>query len=233
MKGFGIFSESTMSYNSQSIAQDNRCQLLKSPETDLVLYLSNHPGMERLSKRYPVNVSCPETWLAYFRLTWIIRPRILSLRNEVQAHFRFTLVSSVMVSDLTLHTYSIQRLILTMQALIIHIWSHSRHASEPCIPTLHHLWICCCQHTECHPSDTKLLGAGRAHRAPTQFNIWIYGWSVCEGRRITAITVILRVNLSFGVVSFGFPHWLGDSPRCSHGSHQRTHLLWWLARTPF
>ena len=69
MKGFGIFSESTMSYNSQSIAQDNRCQLLKSPETDLVLYLSNHPGMERLSKRYPVNVSCPETWLAYFRLT--------------------------------------------------------------------------------------------------------------------------------------------------------------------
>ena len=115
-----------------------------------IVSLSNDPGIETLSKRYPLNVSYPKTWLAYSRLTRRIQPCISSLRNEVQSHLRSTLLSSVTVSDLTPHTYSIQWLISTTQALIIHIWSHSRHASEPWIPTLHYLWICGCQHTECH-----------------------------------------------------------------------------------
>jgi len=84
------------------------------------------------------------------------------------------------------------------QALLICIWSHSRHASEPCKPTLHYLWICGCQHTECHLSETKHLGAGAAQSAPTKLNIWIYAWSVCEGCRFTAITAILCVHQSFG-----------------------------------
>ena len=163
-----------------------------------VLYLSNHPGIERLSKRYPDNVSYPKTRLAYSRLSRRLQPSILSHTNEVQAHLRSTLLSSVMVSDLAPHVCSIQRPISTMQALNIHTWSHSRHSSEPWIPTLHYLWICSWQHTDCHLSDMKLLGADATHPAPTQLNIWIYAQSVCEGRRLTAITVILRANLSFG-----------------------------------
>ena len=115
-----------------------------------MVYFSNHPGIQRLSKQYPVNVSYPKTRLANSRLFRRIQPYISSPRNEVQAHLRSTLQSSVTVSDLTPHAYSIQRLISTMQALSIHIWSHSRHASEPWIPTLHYLWICPCQQTECH-----------------------------------------------------------------------------------
>ena len=78
----------------------------------------------------------------------------------------------------------------------IHIWSHSRHASELWIPTLHYLWICGCQHTECHLSDTELLRAGAAHPAWPQLNIWIHAELVCEGRRLNVITVMHRVNLS-------------------------------------
>jgi len=162
-----------------------------------VQYISHHPGIERLSKRYRVDVSYPKSRLTYSRLTLRIQPSISSLSNEVQAHLGSTLLSSVIISDLTPHAYSIQRLISTMQALIIHIWYSSRHASELCIPTLHYLWICGCQHTECHLSDTKLLGAGVAHPALSQLNIKIYAWLVYEGRRWNAITVILRVNLSF------------------------------------
>jgi len=120
-KRFGIFSESTRLNNLQLIAQENRCHLLKSPGTDPALYLSNHPEIDRLSKRYPVNVSYSETRLGYSRLTRRIPPSISSLRNAVQAHLRSTLLMCVTVSDLTPHTYSIQRLISTMQALIIHI----------------------------------------------------------------------------------------------------------------
>jgi len=51
-KEFEIFTESSMLNNSQSIAQKNRSQLLDSPETDPVQYISNHPGINRLSKQY-------------------------------------------------------------------------------------------------------------------------------------------------------------------------------------
>ena len=50
--------------NLQSIAKENRNQCLDFPETDPVQYISNHPGIERLSKRYPVDVSYPDTRLA-------------------------------------------------------------------------------------------------------------------------------------------------------------------------
>ena len=53
----------------QSIAQENRSQLLDSPETDPVQYIANHPWIDRLSKRYRVDASYPETRLAYSRLT--------------------------------------------------------------------------------------------------------------------------------------------------------------------
>jgi hypothetical protein len=43
----------------QSIAQENRSQLIDSPETDLVQSIANHPGIERLSKRYRVDLSYP------------------------------------------------------------------------------------------------------------------------------------------------------------------------------
>ena len=39
-KEFGIFSESTRSNDIESIAQENHCQLLDSPETDPVWYIS-------------------------------------------------------------------------------------------------------------------------------------------------------------------------------------------------
>jgi hypothetical protein len=44
-------------------------------------------------------------------------------------------------------------------------------------------------------SDTKLLDAGAAHPVRTKLNIWIYAWSVREGCHLTAITIILHVNL--------------------------------------
>jgi len=56
MKEFGIFSESTMLNNSELIAHENRSQLLDSPETDPVQYISNHPEIQKLSMRYRVDV---------------------------------------------------------------------------------------------------------------------------------------------------------------------------------
>jgi len=56
------------------------------------LGISNHPGIERLSKRYAVDVSYPESRLAYSRLTRSIQPSISSLRNEVQADLKDTML---------------------------------------------------------------------------------------------------------------------------------------------
>jgi hypothetical protein len=54
---YGIFTESIMLDNLQSVAHDIRYQHLDSPETEPSQYISNHPGIERLSKRYWVDVS--------------------------------------------------------------------------------------------------------------------------------------------------------------------------------
>jgi len=95
------------------MAQENRHQHLDSPETDPAQYFSNHPWIERLSKWYRVDGSYPKTWLMYSRLTRRIPPNISLLRNEAHAHLRSTLLSSMMVTDLTQHAYSILRLIST------------------------------------------------------------------------------------------------------------------------
>jgi hypothetical protein len=52
MKEFELFTESSMLNNLQSIAQENRSQLLDPPETDPVHYISNHPWIDSQSKRY-------------------------------------------------------------------------------------------------------------------------------------------------------------------------------------
>jgi hypothetical protein len=76
MKGFGIFSESTMLNNLQSIAKENHYQLLDLPETDPAQCISNYPRIETQSMQHPVDVSYPETWLADFQLTRRIPPSI-------------------------------------------------------------------------------------------------------------------------------------------------------------
>jgi len=67
----GIFTESTMLNNLQSIAQENHCQLLEFPETDLGHYISNHPWIDRLSRRYRGDVLYSKTRLEYSRLTQV------------------------------------------------------------------------------------------------------------------------------------------------------------------
>jgi len=196
-KEFGIFTESSILNNLQSIAQENPCQLLDSPDTDPVQYISNHPGIDRLSKPYRVDESYPGTRLAYSRLTRRIQPSISSLRNELQAHLKFTHLSRLMVSDLTPHTYSIHRPILTC--------SHSLFIYDPTPGTplnrVYPLWIALERfillhskyifsflnalnlwlpaHRECHLSDTNLLGAGAAHPArPKLISESMFDWYV-------------------------------------------------------
>jgi hypothetical protein len=56
-KEFGIFTESTFLNDYQSIAQDNRCKILHPPEINLAQNIINHAGIQRLPKRYRVDVS--------------------------------------------------------------------------------------------------------------------------------------------------------------------------------
>jgi hypothetical protein len=114
---FGIFSDSKMLNNLQRNAKENRNQLLDLSGTDWARYISNHRGIENLSKWYPVDISYPETWLAYFRHTWRLQLSISSLQNEIQAHLRSTLPSRLMVSDLSPHAYSFQHPILRSRHL--------------------------------------------------------------------------------------------------------------------
>ena len=81
-RDFGMFTESSMLNNVQSIAHENCSQLLDSTETDPVQYIANYPGIDRLSKRYRVDASHPEKWLMYSRLTHRIGRSISLLRNE-------------------------------------------------------------------------------------------------------------------------------------------------------
>jgi len=112
-KEFGIFSESTLLNNSQSMAKENRYQLLDISETDPAQHISDHPGIEQLSMPDRVDVSYPETRLAYSRLPPREQLSISSLWNEIQAHLRSTLLSRLMVSDLTPHANAIQRQVVT------------------------------------------------------------------------------------------------------------------------
>jgi hypothetical protein len=89
-KEFGIFTESTMLNNLQSIAKENRNQHLDFPETDQAQYISNHIGIEKLSNQYPVDASYPETRLAYSRVSPEYRT----------VHTRFTLLFKASFSSI-------------------------------------------------------------------------------------------------------------------------------------
>jgi len=102
---------------------------------------------------------------------------------EIQVHLKFTHLSRLMVSDLTLHTYSIHWPILTSShslltynptpgtplnriyplriALERFILLHSKHIFA--FLNALNLWLPV--HTECHLSDTNLLGVCAAHPA--------------------------------------------------------------------
>jgi len=114
-KNLGYSLNQWMLNNLQSIAHEYCYQHLDSPETDPSQYISNHPWIEWLSKWYQVDMSYHRTRLTYSRLTGRIQPSISSHRNEVLAHQRSTLLSSVKVSDLTPHAYSIHRPLSTCQ----------------------------------------------------------------------------------------------------------------------
>ena len=148
----------------QSIAKENCYQLLEFPDTDPAQYISNHPGIERRSRWYRVDVSYPETQLVYSKFTRRIQPSISSLSNEIQAYLRFDTACRLN------STATFEKL-----ALIFNMRSHFRNASEPYIPTSHFpwvihfaplqayflpswmCWICACRHTQSdHLSDTKL-----------------------------------------------------------------------------
>jgi hypothetical protein len=118
VKEFVIFTESIMLNNLQSIAHENCYQHLYSPETEPSLYISNHPGIERLSMWYWVDPSYSKTRLVDSSLTRGIPLSISSFSNEIQAHLRSTLLASVMVWDMTLHSYSNQRQISTCRHLL-------------------------------------------------------------------------------------------------------------------
>jgi hypothetical protein len=108
VKEFGILSELSMMNISQWIAKENQYQPCDFPETDPAQYFSNHLGIERLSKPYPVDESYPETRLVFSSLSRVFKQSISSHRNNLQAHLRSTLLSRVFVSDLTLHANSVQ-----------------------------------------------------------------------------------------------------------------------------
>jgi len=170
---FGIFTKLSMLKNLQLIAQEYHSQLLNSPETDPVQNISNHPGIDRLSKRHRVDVLYPGTQLAYSRLTQRIQLRISLLRNEVQTHLKSTLLSRLMVSDLTLHAYSIHRPLVTSRDLFL-TYDPTPGTPQNCVHTLRiaferfillhskHIFsflnalnLLVPAHTECHLSETK------------------------------------------------------------------------------
>jgi len=103
-KEFAIFTESIMLNNLQSIAQENSYQHLDSPETDTGQLISHHLRIERLSKRYRVDVSYPKTWLAHSRLTRRIQCSIPHSRMKFR-HTSDPLSCRVLWSQIWHHTH--------------------------------------------------------------------------------------------------------------------------------
>jgi hypothetical protein len=205
-KEFGIFTKSTMLHNLQSSAQENRYQHFDSPETDLALYVTISPGIERLAKGYRDDVLYRKRWLTNLRLIRRVQPSIFLLRIDGPVYLRFTLLSRLMVSDLIQHTNSIQRQILT-----------GRHSLFTCDPTPgttqnrvypHRItfeWFILLDGLNLSLPAHKVSSLRRytvrcthtTSHSP-QATIWIYSWSVCEGRSLNATTDMLHVNVSHG-----------------------------------
>jgi hypothetical protein len=160
-KEFGIFTEAILLNDFMSIAQENRCQHLDSPETDPAQSIPKHPGIERRSKRYRDDISYCKTQHAYSRLTGRIHLTISSLRNGVQVHLKGTIHSSLIVLDLTPHAYSIQRPILTSRRSSFTYAPTSRHAPERFILlySKHILFLPEC--LESVPASTHILSSFR------------------------------------------------------------------------
>jgi len=154
-KDFTIFNESTILEDVHSIAQQNCCQSLDSAGTDLAQNISNHPEIESLSKQYRVDVSYSETRLVYSNLMGRHQPGISSLRHAVQAFLKGTILSRLMVTDLTLDAYSIQRPIFTHHHSLLtvthvqqRLWKidfapFEKYFSRSCMHS-----ICACHHTQ-------------------------------------------------------------------------------------
>jgi hypothetical protein len=175
--------------NWQSIAQKNRSELLDSPETYSVHYNYNHMWIESVSKQYRVYVLYPKIRLTYSRHTRSIQMTVSSLRHEVQAHLKSTLLSRLTVADLTPHPDSIHWPVLSSRYSLLtsdptpgygptpgkplncvyplritlerFILLHSKHIFS--FLNLLNLWPPA--HTECHLSHPKLFGAGAVHPA--------------------------------------------------------------------
>jgi len=186
-KQFGIFTESSILNNLQWIPQGNRYQHLDSTETDPALYICNYPGIERLFKRNQVGVSYPKIHLVYSWLTRSIQLSIVSISNEVQVHLRSTLLTSLMISHLTPHVYSIQRLVSTGRHSLFTYYPTSGKPLN-CIYPLHitfevfillnasNLWLPA-QRVSSVRHWTFRCKRGSSCSAPA--NIWIDAWSVC------------------------------------------------------
>jgi len=201
-KEFRIFTEPTMLNNLQSIAPENRYEHLDSPESDPALYVTNYPGLKILSKRYGVDVLYSKTWLTYSRLTGWMQRSISLLTNAVLVNLRFTLLLSLMVSVLTLHAYTIERLISTSKHLLFTydptpgislngIYPH-RITFERFM-LLNALNLRLQEHKVLSVTrQTIRCRRGSSHSVPA--TIWIYASLECQVHRLNAITVMLRVN---------------------------------------
>jgi len=134
-----------------------------------------------------------------------MQPSISSLWNEVQAHFNGTILSSMIVSDLTPHAYSIQRPNLASRHSLLSYAPTPRSFSERFI-LLHskHIFFIpeCFQSVPAskHRESSFRHETFRCRRSSSRSgkaNIWIYAWSVCDGHSLYAINVMLHVSLSF------------------------------------
>ena len=214
VKEFWIFAESPMLNNLQSISQENHYQDLDSPETDPVQYISNHPGIGGLSMWY--------RQLMYHILRYglhildLPKNTAKEVLGQKYSSYPPRIHSAVQFDGLRFYTAHIfnSKANFDMQPLILNILSYSRHASEQCIPTSHYcwkihvatfklyflsswiLWICGCQDTGCLLSHTTHLHVAVTHPAWPQPQIWMIDWSVCEGHRLNAMSVVLCVNNS-------------------------------------
>jgi hypothetical protein len=198
-KEFRIFPESTLLNNLQSIAKENRYQHLDFPETDPVQYISNHPGIERLSMPDRVDVSYPYPRLAYSRLNRRIQLSISSLKNQIQTHLRSTLLSRSMVSDMTPHACSIQPPIWTSHDALLTYdptpgmplnFAYPLHITLEWFILLHskhiwsflnalNLWLLAHRVSILQTLNFR-FSRGSSHSAPA--NIWSNAWSWREGR---------------------------------------------------
>jgi hypothetical protein len=144
-------------------------------------------------------ISYPETQLTYSRLPRSEQPSISSLRNEIQAHLRSTLLSRLMVWDLTPHAYSIQRPILTSRDQLLSydptpgtplncayplritlewfILLHSKHIWS--FLNALNLWLPAHRVSILQTLNFRFR---RGSSRSTPANIWSYAWSGCEGR---------------------------------------------------